>query len=109
MLLPRFEDAANDTATKDYTPVLRVIQKPPPLKKKCIVKQPNRCSPRKLSKDKWLYVEELEVVIGRISFQSKNKLMLDNGQVLTVNRNVIRHGWYDKRSLCNMHFELREW
>ena len=100
--------ADGENVLPPHTPVLNYIDAPPSVKQDRVFKRCYDMNPRVIANDKWLYVNELHVVLGRVIEKTRQKIVLDNGKVVHIYNDVIVRGKYNKRSLHGMRMELKD-
>lgn len=108
-MLARFDAAATQQRSPLHTPVLnRVSEAPPVHRKLSFMKSSDRGAPRTLAQDKWFYVEDLNLTLGRVVEQTGYKVRLDNDDIFVIEGHVIRRGRYARRSLSGMVFAITD-
>ena len=100
--------ANGENALPPHTPVLNYMNAPPPVHQNRALKRRYDVNPRIIANDKWLYVKDLDVVVGRVITKTRQKIVLDDGSVVRIKNDVIVRGKYNKRSLYGMHVELKD-
>lgn len=111
MFVARLNAAAFKQPSPMHTPVIGFNREAP-----VINQQRDRkvyaygIKPRKLTKDLWFYVHELDLVIGRVKdkkqFSGYCKVTLDNDLVFTITDTMILRGCFLKRSLSGKMFRF---
>lgn len=111
MFAARLAAAAANQPSPMYTPVISVNAQAPGInQERARNVDASGMRPRKLTRDVWFYVHELDFVIGRVKdnklFPGYFKVTLDNDMVFTINDTKILRGRYMKKSLSGKTFRF---
>ena len=111
MFAARLNAAAANQSSPNYTPVISFNTQAPRIDQyRARNGDARSIRPRKLTRDEWFYVNEIDCAIGRVlqkdSFPGYYKFTLDNFMIFTVTDSTIIRGRYMKRSLSGKTFKL---